>query len=277
VIRGLVAQRRLRPARAAAATLVLLLAFPAASMAKPKTSKDARPAPPSREAAPQVLRIPTVPPELPILSRDERLPEGYQDMVRRLMQRGPADTLGDALYSLADASFRAGAFDQATKLYSEFAQRYTRNLRMNEALERVLMIRDCRDFDDEPLRIYARAETLRRDGKADSAAAALSAGLARYPGARLRWHYRFALAEIARDQGNHALAVEQALAVADTSTGSRLAPYALKLAGDETLAAGGPVERASGYYQAILERYPDSPLAPSVRAQVLSLRKRMQL
>ncbi len=276
MIRGLVGQRRLRPARGAAAALALLLALPAASSAKPKKSNDARPTPPSREASPQP-RIPTVPPVLPLLSRDEQLPEGYQDMVRRLMQRGPADTLGDALYSLADASFRAGAFDQATKLYSEFAQRYTRNLRMNEALERVLMIRDCRDFDDEPLRIYARAETLRREGKADSAAAALSAGLARYPGARLRWHYRFALAEIARDQGNHALAVEQALAVADTSSGSRLAPYALKLAGDETLAAGGPVELASGYYQAILERYPDSPLAPAVRAHVLSLRKKMQL
>lgn len=276
MIRGLVGQRRLLPARGAAAALALLLALPAASTAKPKKSNDARPTPPSREAAPQP-RIPTVPPVLPLLSRDEQLPEGYQDMVRRLMQRGPADTLGDALYLLADASFRAGAFDQATKYYSEFAQRYTRNLRMNEALERVLMIRDCRDFDDEPLRIYARAETLRREGKADSAAVALSAGLARYPGARLRWHYRFALAEIARDQGNHALAVEQALAVADTSTGSRLAPYALKLAGDETLAAGGPVERASGYYQAILERYPDSPLAPAARAHVLSLRKKMQL
>jgi TolA-binding protein len=264
--------RRLRPARAAAVAIALLLALPAASNAKPKESNEGRPATP----VPKVTKI-TVPPALPLLTRDEQLPEGYQDMVRRLMQRGPADTLGDALYSLADASFRAGAFDQATKLYSEFAQRFTRNLRMNEALERVLMIRDCRDFDDEPLRIYSRAETLRREGKADSAAAALSAGLARYPGARLRWHYRFALAEIARDQGNHALAVEQALAVADTSTGSRLAPYALKLAGDETLAAGGPVERASGYYQAILERYPESPLAPSVRAQVLALRKRMQL
>ena len=266
--------RRPRPRRAgsaaAAALVAVLLVLPAASTAKPKKPVNDRPSPPP--GVPQQY-----PPALPPLSRDERLPDGYQEMVRRLMQRGPADTLGDGVYALADDAFRAGAFDQATKLYSDFAQRYMRNLKMNEALERVLMIRDCRDFGDEPLRIYARAEGLRHEGKADSAAAALSAGLARYPGARLRWHYRFALAEIARDQGNHALAVEQALAVADTSTGSRLAPYALKLAGDETLAAGGTPERASGYYQALLERYPDSPLAAPVRAQVLLLRKRMQL
>ncbi|HLQ67193.1 MAG TPA: tetratricopeptide repeat protein [Candidatus Limnocylindrales bacterium] len=254
----------------AGVAMAALVALPAAG-AKPKKTNAPPLPPPSREVAPQY------PPALPPLSRDERLPEGYQEMVRRLMQRSPADSLGDGLYAVADASFHAGSFDEATKLYATFAQLYTRNLRLNEALERVLMIRDCRDFDDEPLRIYAHAEELRREGKADSAAAALSAGLSRYPGARLRWHYRYALAEIARDKGNHALAVEQALAVADTSTGSRLAPYALKLAGDETLAAGGPPERAAGYYQALLERYPDSPLAAPVRVQVLALRKRMQL
>jgi TolA-binding protein len=268
---------RLRAARLA---LRPALAF-ALGLAAPAPAALAAPAPAALAQAasqpPTPVPVPIPSRALPPLTRGGPLPDGYPDMIRKLMQRGPADTLGDGLFARADEAFHAGGFDEALRLYAEFAQRYTRNLRMNEALERILLIRDGRDFDDEPLRIYARADGFRRAGHADSAHTLLTAGLARYPGARLRWHFRYALAEIARDRGRHAEAVEQALAVADTSAASRLAPYALKLAGDETLASGGTPERAAAYYQALLERFPDSPLAAGVRAQVLLLRKRMQL
>jgi TolA-binding protein len=198
-------------------------------------------------------------------------------MVRQLTTRGPADTLGDGLFALGEAAFRRGSFEEAMNRFQEFARRFTRNLNLNDALERILLIKEMRDFEDEPLSIYARAEGLRAEGFADSAAVLLRSGLARYPGARLRYHFRYALAEIARDRGDHPAAIEQAVAVADTSSKSRLAPYALKLAGDEVLAMNGMPERAAAYYQALLERYPDSPLAAGVRAQVLALRKRMQL
>ncbi|HEV8128775.1 MAG TPA: tetratricopeptide repeat protein [Candidatus Eisenbacteria bacterium] len=251
-----------------------LLALLAAALSQPAWAAESRDPDPR---APAVIQVPIPSKPLPPVNRDEKLPDGYPEMIRKLMARGPADTLGDGVFALADQAFRAGSFDQALKLYADFAQRFTRNLRMNEALEKILMIRDGRDFDDEPLRIYARAESFRRAGHPDSAQALLTAGLTRYPGARLRWHFRYALAEIARDQGRHADAVTQALAVADTSAASRLAPYALKLAGDETLAMGGPPERAAALYQELLERFPDSPLATGVRTQVLQLRKRMQM
>lgn len=257
-----------RAAIALASAALLVTAASGSAGAKP------RPEPPAK-AEPRVA--PRVPQPLPLLNRDDRLPEGYQDLVRRLMARGPGDTLGDGVFTLAEGSFHAGAFDEAGGRYADFAQRFPRNLRVNLALERLLLMKDGRDFGDEPLRIYARADLLRAEGHADSAETALTAGLARYPGTKLRYHFRYALAEIARDKGNHAAAIEQALAVADTSAGSRLAPAALKLAGDETLAMGGPPERASGYYQSLLERFPDSPLAPSVRERLLLLRKKMQL
>ena len=88
---------------------------------------------------------------------------------------------------------------------------------------------------------------------------------------------RSKLAELARDRGDHATAMTHALAVADPATQSRLAPAALKLAGDEAIAAGKGQDRALRVYQDLLERYPDSPLAPEVRAQVLDMRKRLQL
>lgn len=246
-----------------------LATLPGAAAAKPKPADQPTP--------PPAVVPPAYPRSLPTIGRDEALPREYGDLVRRFTNRGPADTLGDGLFAVAEAAFRAGDFDAARKTYQEFAQQYTRNLAMNDALERILLIKEMRDFEDEPLRIYAHAEGLRQTGEADSAGALLRAGIARYPGARIRWHMRYALAEIARDRGDHAVAIEQALAVADTTTKSRLAPYALKLAGDETLAAGGPPERATGYYQALLERYPDSPLATGVRARILALRKRAQL
>jgi TolA-binding protein len=250
----------------------------AAAAASTAASAGAKPRDPDPPAKAEKRADPRAYPQpLPILNRDERLPEGYQDLVRKLMQRGPGDTLGDGVFAMAEGSFHAGAFEEASGRYVDFAQRFPRNLRVNLALERMLLIRDGRDFGEAPLKIYARADLMRAEGRADSAEAALTAGLAQYPGTRLRYHFRFALAEIARDKGNHAAAVEQALAVADTSASSRLAPAALELAGDETLAAGGPRERASGYYQALLERFPDSPLAPAVREHLLQLRKKMQL
>ena len=260
--------------RARLLTGVLVPALALTALAGPVIAKPKKEAPAPAQP-PATTQLP--PGALPLPTRDERLPEGYQLLVRKLMVRGPADTLGDGFFTNAEGRFLAGQFDQATAAYGEFTQRFPRNLRVNQALERMLLIADGTDFDREPLRIYARAEGMRHVGHPDSAEVVLTEGLARYPGARLRWHYRFALAELARDRGDHAGAIVQALAVADTSSGSRLAPAALKLAGDETLASGGPATKASEYYQALLERYPDSPLAPGVRAQLLLLRKKMQL
>jgi len=260
----------------AAPARLLAMALLVALVAPPAIAKPHDPDPPAK-VKPRSDPRSGVPQPLPLLNRDDRLPEGYQELVRKLMQRGPGDTLGDGVFAMAEGSFHGGAFDEAMGRYADFAQRFPRNLRLNVALERVLLIKDGRDFSEAPLKIYARADLMRAEGQADSAEAALTAGLAQYPGTRLRYHYHFALAEIARDKGNHAAAIEQALAVADTSASSRLAPAALKLAGDETLAAGGPAQRASGYYQALLERFPDSPLAPAVREQLLQLRKKMQL
>ena len=43
------------------------------------------------------------------------------------------------------------------------------------------------------------------------------------------------------------------------------------------IASGQGQDRALKIYQELLERFPDSPLAPQVRAQVLDMRKRLQL
>jgi hypothetical protein len=93
----------------------------------------------------------------------------------------------------------------------------------------------------------------------------------------VRYHLHYQIAELARDRGDHAAAVAHAMAVADTSSKSRLAPAALKLAGDETMSLGQGRERALKLYQELLERFPDSPLTPGVRSQVLEMRKGMQL
>ena len=85
------------------------------------------------------------------------------------------------------------------------------------------------------------------------------------------------MAEIARERGDHGTAIRYALVIADSTSKSRLAPYALKLAGDESIAMGEDPAKALRLYQALLERYPASPLAPPVRAQVLELRKKLQL
>ena len=200
-----------------------------------------------------------------------------RSLLGNLSINAPGDTMGSGEYGEARRLFEAGLFDSAAGAFQRFAMRRQRNLLVNDAIERVLLIRENREPGDEALKLYARTLALRTAGMADSAAALARAGLERFPGARIRYHWQYLLAEIARERGHHDEAIRFALVVADSTSKSRLAPYALKLAGDETVAIGGDPQRALRYYQALLERYPASPLAPPVRAQVMELRKKLQL
>ncbi|HKW50109.1 MAG TPA: tetratricopeptide repeat protein [Candidatus Eisenbacteria bacterium] len=201
----------------------------------------------------------------------------YRAIVRAAEVRSPSDTLGNGVYEAAKGAFYAGKFDEASAYAGEFTKAYTRNLNMNDALELVILMRGFRDFQDEPLRAYAKVLALREGGRPDSAAALAARALERWPGAHIRYHLHFQMAELARDRGDHAAAVTHAMAVADSSSKSRLAPAALKLAGDETIVLGQGRDRALKIYQELLERFPDSPLAPGVRSQVIEMRKGMQL
>jgi TolA-binding protein len=208
-------------------------------------------------------------------SQDETVP--YEQLMRAIRMQSPQDTLGNGALAAAMRTYEAGRFDEAIPMLQAFANTYPRNLGLSQALETLLLIRGNREFQDEPLRIYVRAETAWKAGHPDSAAAEARAGLERFPGARIRDHWNYLLAQVARDRGDHASAIGYAMAVADTAAKSRLAPYALKLAAEETLALGTEPSRALHLYQDLLERYPDSPIAPQVRARALELRKRFQL
>jgi tetratricopeptide (TPR) repeat protein len=201
----------------------------------------------------------------------------YRTIVRAAGARSPSDTLGNGVYAAAKEAFYAGNLDDAAARAQEFTKSHTRNLNMNDALELMLLLRGFRDFQDEPLRAYAKVLALRETGQPDSASAVAARALQRWPGARVRYHLHYQIAEMARDRGDHATAVTHAMAVADSSSKSRLAPAALKLAGDETIALGQGRERALKLYQELLERFPNSPLAPGVRSLLIEMRKGMQL
>jgi TolA-binding protein len=201
----------------------------------------------------------------------------YRAIIRASSANSPGDTLGNGAYAAAKAAFYAGNFDSAGTRAGAFVAYYPRNLSMNDALEMTLLIRNFRDFQDAPLKGYAGVLALREAQHPDSATALAQATLERWPGAHVRYHLRYQLAELAAERGDHATAITQALAVADTSSKSRLAPAALKLAGDESIGMGQGSDKALKLYQELLERYPDSPLAPEVRAQVIEMRKKLQL
>jgi TolA-binding protein len=198
-------------------------------------------------------------------------------LLGNLSINAPSDTAGSDEYEQAGRLFQTGLFDSAASSYQIFAMRHPRNLLVNDAIEHVLLIRENREPGDEALKLYAHTMALRGAGLTDSTEAAAKTGLERFPNARIRYHWQYLLAEIARERGHHDEAIRFALLVADSTSKSRLAPYALRIAGDETVAMGGDPAKALRYYQAILERYPASPLAPPVRVQVMEIRKKLQL
>jgi tetratricopeptide (TPR) repeat protein len=203
------------------------------------------------------------------------LPRTYQMLVRRFQTMSPADTMGDGAYRLAETAFTSGKFEDAGKAYFEFARRYPRNLLVNDALSTMLLIKEARDFEDQPLLLYARGRAYRNAGQPDSAVAVLTRAAERFPGAKVRGHVRLMLAEMAQERGDHAHALQWAVAAADTAAKSRLTPYALKIAAESSLALGEPPQRALAYYKTILEKYPQSPITPEARSRALAIRKRM--
>jgi TolA-binding protein len=203
--------------------------------------------------------------------------QSYDRILEMLLYHTPQDTMGTAAFAAGLRSCEAGRYDEGVGQLRAFTQQYPRNLFVNEALETILLVRANREFKDEPLRLYLAAQLARRTGRPDTAAVLAREAMARFPGARLRDRWSYMLAELSRDRGDHAAAIGYALAVADTSAKSRLAPYALRLAAEETLAIGAEPQRALRYYQDLLERFPDSPLAPEARTRALELRKKLQL
>jgi len=241
--------------------LALCLLAPGIGRAAPAPRKSAEPKPPATNPFP------------PPANKDSY----YHSLLGNLSIAAPSDTLGAGEYEAARRLFETGLFDSAAVGFQRFALHFPRNLLVNDAIERVLLIRENREPGDEALKLYAHTLALRSAGLADSAAATARAGLTRFPGARVRYHWQFLLAQIAHERGEHTDALRFALLVADSTSKSRLAPYALKLAGDETVAMGDDPAKALRLYQTLLERYPASPLAPPVRAQVMELRKKLQL
>ncbi len=199
----------------------------------------------------------------------------YETLVRRFLKMASADSVGDGAFRAAEASFQEGKFDDAGKGYLDFARRHPRNLRVNDALTTHLLIKEARDFEDRPLLAYARARAHLDAGRPDSAVALLTTAIDRFPGAKVRHHVHLLLAEMAQARGDARTALRWAVVAADTTAANRLAPPALRIAAESSIALGEPPQNALGYYKTILERYPQSPLAPEARARSLVIRKRM--
>jgi len=264
----------------AAAGFAGLPGFPGRAAAEPKPRKEGVPAKPK-------VTISSQGSGMVILSHDDQdeeadvdsllggLPRTYRMLVQRFGAMSPADSMGLGAYGAAEAAFTAGKFDDAGKAYLDFARRYPRNLRVNDALSTMLLIKEARDFEDKPLLLYARSRAYREAGKPDSAVAALREAVERYPGAKVRNHAHLMLAELAQARGDHARALQWAVAAADTAAGNRLAPSALKIAAESSLALGEPPQKALAFYKTILEKYPQSPLTPEARSRALEIRKRM--
>jgi len=260
-----------------ALSMGLAAAMPSHALAKPKPADDKTPAPKAATTIPSVPELQKPGQQPQPQPQDPRAIDVYRAILRSGAARGAADTLGDGMYHAALQAFYDGQIEAAQVAANQFARTYVRNLKVNEALEIVLLAKNCRDFDYQPLRAYGRVLSLRASGHPDSAASVAKATLQTWPGAAVRYHLKYQLADLARERGDHAEAVVQALAVADSTSKSRLAPAALKLAGDETLAMGQGSEKALKIYQELLERFPDSPLTPGVRSQILEMRKKLQL
>ena len=99
---------------------------------------------------------------------------------------------------------------------------------MNDALEMILLMRETATSRMSRSRPTRRSSRCGRRRVPTRRRRSRQATLERWPGAHVRYHLRYQLAEMAAERGDHATAaITHALAVADTSSKSRLAPAAL--------------------------------------------------
>jgi TolA-binding protein len=174
-------------------------------------------------------------------------------------------------YGLGELAFRKGSYSEASKAFSELAEKHPASAWANDALETALSISAALREGRGALDIYRAAVIAEERGERTAALDSLVALDARYPESALAPRALFVRADILAEGGDTAEAAADFEGVAERFAEHELAPRAL-----ERLAAIAERHNAAlalERYGAIMERYPQYPFVERVRARYVALGK----
>jgi outer membrane protein assembly factor BamD (BamD/ComL family) len=178
-----------------------------------------------------------------------------------------------AEFDTIELDFFQAAFDTAASSYRAFAATHPRGYLTNDAIGRMFLIDENSDCGRKPLTLYGASEMQRRAGRPDSAAALLRQVLDRHPGVELQDDCLLALGDLALRSPSPAVALGYYRAVADSMPDSPLAAAALMRIGRCQTETKQDVPAAIAADERVLDRFPDSVEADEARKLIERLRK----
>ncbi len=179
-----------------------------------------------------------------------------------------------AEYDLVEVDFFDAHFDTAAAGYREFARRHPRGYLTNDAITRVFLIDENSDSGQRPLIMFATAARELRAGRIDSASALLKQAAERYPGSALEDDILIALGDAALLVPNPTAALGYYQAVVDSMPESPLAPSAMMRIGHIRAEMSQDFAAAIATYERVLEKYPNSIEADEARKLIERLKRR---
>lgn len=179
----------------------------------------------------------------------------------------------EAFFNLGEVAFYRGEFDEAVSYYNLTARQFPSGDRANDAIERLMLLRDSKTKDgyNGDLKLLASAYLLERQGKVqDAEKAYLMLSAANHRTIRAESLKR--LAEMARRKGEFARALAFYKVISD-SIGGDATPLALEAIGDIYLESG-QVERALETYESLIIDFPGTTSAGEARRKIDEIKNR---
>ncbi|MEW6687217.1 MAG: tetratricopeptide repeat protein [Candidatus Edwardsbacteria bacterium] len=176
-------------------------------------------------------------------------------------------------FQIAECHFYQGKFDEAGKVYQEIVEKFPQGTFVNDALSRLLLIRENKD-QNELLERYAKAELKGRQKQFDEAITDYREIMKNSPTSSLTVETQFATASLLKEKGEYPRAMEAFKELCDKFPDSRLAPLAKKEIAQIYLVNLQKKDKAKIELEELILKYPQSIVCEEARQMLSELQRK---
>ena len=190
-------------------------------------------------------------------------------------QRAPTKVREEALYRGAEIMFLQGDFEQAVKRSEVLIQTFPEGLFVNDALKLAVFVEENGE-PEEALALFAQAQLRRRQRKFGEAETLLNRIAKAFPTAQVRDDARLLSSRLSMDEGDYPEAIARCRALIERIPDSPLAPEARERIARIYDEYLNEPEQALKEYERVLTDYPGTLFENEVRRRIRGLRENNQ-
>lgn len=200
--------------------------------------------------------------------------DGASEVFERIGRQGaPSAVREEALFRSAEMAYLRGDFERAATLSEELIRTFPEGMFVNDALKLAVFVEE-NGAPREALALFAQAQLRRRQRKFEEAERLLDRLATAFPTAQVRDDALFLSSALSMDKGAYPEAIERCRDLIERYPDSPLAPEAQQRIAQIYDEYLGESEQALVEYERVLSDYPGSLLGDEVRRRIRTLREK---